>query len=466
LSEVAVLSLGLMWLAPELGLLPVLAGVVAVGVPLAMYPGLRDIDYAVRTQTGALWRFHFDALRGATAVHAHAAERVIASEHEAFLVEWLRAVRRFRGRSLACEVIVVATTLGLAALMVARLDGQLASGRALVVAFWALLIPTNALALVDTLLRFPERRNAAVRLIEPLDADEETSPPGDAAGSGSPSAAAPGGVEIVLDDVHVAIGGHDVLSGVELAIPPGQHIAVVGRSGAGKSSLFALLLGWYPPRAGRVLIDGLPSDPRRLRRDTAWVDPAIQLWRGTVMANVVYGADAAERSRLTDAIADGGLQRILLGLPKGLQTEIGEAGGRLSEGQGQRVRLARALMRSNARLVLLDEPFRGQDRAARQLLLQRIRERFRGATLLCVTHDIAEARGFDRVVVLEGGRICADGTPVELERAEDGAFAALLRADEALSDRVWGAAHWRRLEVRARTIRGAAGPAGAGGKDP
>src|SRR5207247_204276 len=162
-------------------------------------------------------------------------------------------------------------------------------------------------------------------------------------------------------------------------VPAGSHVAIVGPSGAGKSSLVGLLLGWHKPSVGRVVVDGEPlggARLARLRRETAWVDPAIQLWNRSLLDNLRSGA-------------------------------------RDQGGEGQRVRFGRALVRGDARLVILDEPFRGLDRTKRRELLSKARELWRGATLLCVTHDVAETLGFERVLVVEGGRVVEDAPAAE-----------------------------------------------------
>jgi ABC-type transport system involved in cytochrome bd biosynthesis fused ATPase/permease subunit len=131
-------------------------------------------------------------------------------------------------------------------------------------------------------------------------------------------------------------------------------------------------------------------------------------------------------------------------LPDGLQTELGEGGALVSGGEGQRVRLARALARRTPRLAVLDEPFRGLDRPRRVELLRPVRERWSGATLFCVTHDVAETHDFDRVVVVEGGRIVEQGVPSELAAAAS-RYAALLRADEAARQCWTTAGAWRHV---------------------
>lgn len=142
------------------------------------------------------------------------------------------------------------------------------------------------------------------------------------------------------------------------------------------------------------------------------------------------------------ALADAELQSLLERLPYGLESALGEGGGLISGGEGQRVRLGRSLMRQDARLVLLDEAFRGLERPLRRRLLERARGIWSKSTLLCVAHDIADAIAFDRVLVIESGRIVEDGSPSSLRLRPDSRFSAMYTAElagrEALADpKVW-----------------------------
>ena len=118
-----------------------------------------------------------------------------------------------------------------------------------------------------------------------------------------------------------------------------------------------------------------------------------------------------------------------------------------SGGEGQRVRIGRALARRHVRLAIMDEPFRGLDPGQRHQMLERARSVWHEATLLCITHDISETRAFDRVLVVENGRIVEDGNPFDLARRAGSAYARLLEAEQAVSN-LWSAAGWRRLRLR------------------
>ena len=143
---------------------------------------------------------------------------------------------------------------------------------------------------------------------------------------------------------------------------------------------------------------------------------------------------------------------MLQDLPDGLQTVLGEGGGRLSGGEGQRVRLARAILRANPPLVLLDEPFRGLDRELREQLLAETRHRWRASTLLCITHDLAETTAFDYVVVVEGGCIVEQGPPASLLSLAHGHYTRMIEAEQQLNAGLWHPRHWRRIKIQAGRI--------------
>jgi ATP-binding cassette subfamily B protein len=345
-------------------------------------------------------------------------------------------------------------TTGLLVSYLAR--GGAASG-VLLLLYWAQRIPALGQELMLLARQYAGQRNTTWRLLEPLGAREEAEP--GAAGIVKPTDAAARatgqGVSVALEGVSVVAGGHTILSELNLTLALGSHVAIVGPSGAGKSSLVGLLLGWHRPVCGRVLIEGRPLEDAHLawvRQITAWVDPAIQLWNRPLLDNLRYGAPDASAVLVTRALAQAELRDVLDRLPAGLQTPLGEGGGLVSGGEGQRVRLGRALARRGVRLAILDEPFRGLDRTQRRVLLQRARQAWRAATLLCITHDVQSTQAFDRVLVMEEGRIVEDDTPANLAARPASRYRALLDAEAAVQDGMWSSACWRRLHLRAGRI--------------
>ena len=247
-----------------------------------------------------------------------------------------------------------------------------------------------------------------------------------------------------------------MLHDITLEIPAGSHIAIIGPSGAGKSSLAGLLLGWRTAASGALLIDHAPLTPERhesIRRETAWIDPTVQIWNRSVLENFRFGLTGAPAMNIGDVVDEIDFTSVLERLPDGLQTVVGEGGTLVSGGEGQRVRVGRALARREARLVIMDEPFRGLDADARRNLLRRARKIWSKATLLFVTHDVAEAQNFDRVLVLDAGTIVEDGAPSDLSQRPASRYRALLDEEARLKRRWISGSQWRHLEMDRGTLR-------------
>ena len=254
---------------------------------------------------------------------------------------------------------------------------------------------------------------------------------------------------VAIENGTVVASGHTILSGLSLTIEAGEHVAIVGPSGAGKSSLMGLLLGWHRLAEGRLLVDGRPLTAERLvalRRETAWVDPGIQLWNRSLLDNLTYSAEDQGLDRLMPAIDAAELRSVLRRLPQGLQSPLGEGGALVSGGEGQRVRFARALMQQGVRLALLDEPFRGLARGQRTSLMDEARAHWRDATLVCITHDVEETLDFDRVIVIEDGQRGGSGAPRRLALGGT-RYAGLLAAEAEARDTLWQAGAWDRLRL-------------------
>jgi ATP-binding cassette subfamily B protein len=455
ICELALTTVGLAWLDPASTPHALLAAALAVGLPLAAQPLLAERDLRVRSHAGALSRFYLDALLGLVAVRAHGAERALRREHAGLLVEWARAGLGLQRVVVAMEGVQSFVGFGLAAwLLLDHLARMGEGGGVLLLVYWALNLPMLGQDVALLARQYPAHRNVTLRLLEPLGAPEEA----DVRETGQavvPRVAdalteQPRGVRITMEGVGVQVAGHTILEKIDLTIEAGSHVAIVGPSGAGKSSLVGILLGWHRPVAGRVLVDGKPLDGRlleRLRRQTAWVDPGVMLWNRSFLDNLHYGAPSAPSLPLAPVLEAADLRGVLEKLPDGLQTPLGEGGTLVSGGEGQRVRLGRAMLQPGVRLVILDEPFRGLDRERRRELLARARRWWPEATLLCITHDVGETRAFERVLVIEGGHIVEDGTPDDLAAPPGSRYRALLEAEEAVREGLWSSGLWRRLRL-------------------
>lgn len=210
---------------------------------------------------------------------------------------------------------------------------------------------------------------------------------------------------IVLEDVSAGYGGSPVVSGVSFVVHKGERVALVGPSGAGKSTVFNLLLGFLEPMDGRV-----GSAP------IAWLPQSPYLFAGTILENITMGLKDVASEKLSAAIRAAHLEEVLNGLPDGLATRIGEQGVRLSGGQAQRVAVARAFLR-DAPVLLLDEPTTHLDEAGAEAVLAALEDLMHGRTVLMITHRLESLTAVNRILVLDGGRLVAQGTHAELQTA-------------------------------------------------
>ena len=441
---------GILWLDPLAAPIVVPFTLAFFLLPFVAHPALAEHDLRRRTHTGSLFRLALDALLGLAAIRTHTAEGAIEREHEALLGDWARAGRAANRVTTRVELVGAVLAAGLVTALVAtHLMREGASGASLLLVWWGLEVPLHAQQLALGVRQYPTTRNTLLRLLEPLGAPSEGA---DAAPAPTVTPVTKGAPRLVFEGVEVVAGGHTILTELDLEVAPGEHVAIVGPSGAGKSSLAGLLLGWHRAAAGRVFVDGVDlSTPGRLealRGRTAWVDPEVQLWNRSLFDNLRYGIEDAPLGpdALSDVMARADLKGVVESLPTGLQTPLGDSGAFLSGGQGQRVRLARAELREDVGLVILDEAMRGLDRAERGRLLGLARDHWASATLLCVTHDVRETASFPRVIVLDGGRVVEDGAPDEL-LTRDGLYARLMHAEAEARELLWGSDEWRRVAV-------------------
>lgn len=458
-AELLLTLVGVALIAPQEAVLALILAACALGLPLVLQPWLAERDLRARNHAGALHGCTLDALLGAVPVRTHQAEAALRRQHERLLVQWVQARRAQVRLALGADAVQGLLCMGLTgALLVTHFVRQGAVGGSdLLLVYWALKLPALGGTLSALMQQWPAQRNVLLRLMEPLSAPED-----EVNRDAAPIAAAnpAPGASVHLAGGHVVAAGHTLLQDLDLHVSAGEHVAIVGASGAGKSSLIGLLLGWHELSAGQLAVDGRPLDAAclaRLRHGTAWVDPAVQLWNRSLLDNLTCACDDDGLDRVGPVIDAAGLRGVLQQLPDGLQSVLGEGGALLSGGEGQRVRLARALMQTGVRLALLDEPFRGLDRTQRATLLADARRWWQDATLLCVTHDIGETRSFDRVLVVDQGRIVEDGAPAAL-LAAGGAYAQLCQAEEALHREVWQRPGWRRLRVDGGGLQGVAEP--------
>ncbi len=206
-----------------------------------------------------------------------------------------------------------------------------------------------------------------------------------------------------------------VIKRVELVVPAGQVVAIVGGNGSGKSTLMNLLARFYDPHVGRVLYDGQDirqMNPRKVRQQIAWVTQDSVLFSGTIWENVAYGKLDATAEEIEHALQVAHVDRFIDELPQGYQTHVGDDGTNLSAGQRQRVALARAVV-SNPNILILDEATSQVDGFSEMQIHESLAEFMRSRTTFIVTHRPSALKLADRVIVMELGRIVHDSTVAE-----------------------------------------------------
>lgn len=431
---------GILLLSPDAVFLVCMSVMMVVGLVVLVNALLTSHDLRQRSHAGALSRYYLDSLLGLISTRSHGAEDATLREHESQLRKWARSNWKLSGLDAGAVAISHCAGVLVAALIIFQyLAGADGTANILLMVFWSLQIPAAALDLGQALSLFRPIRNRMLRYMEPMTAPGQ--PPsqshlngcdGHSTSLSEIDAVPTSGFGIAFVNVSVVISDKRLLTDVSFSVEPGSHVAVLGPSGAGKSTLVGLLLGSHIPSMGKIQVDSsrltLESVPR-VRKATAWIDPSAQLWNRSLLDNIQYGHPESVLGGLDRHLEAAQLIDVLKELPQGLQTRLGEGGSRLSGGEGQRVRLARSLLKNECRLAILDEPFRGLDRSDRRRLIKMCRTEWRRATLFCVTHDISDTKDFDQVIVLEKGKIVECGVPQKLLDDSESRYSRMMRAD-------------------------------------
>ncbi len=395
---------------------------------------IRPIYRSVRDRLGDINARLQDSLAGMRTVQAFGREEQelarFARESEGYYRARVRGIRFwssvFPGIGFVAA-LGMAGVLGIGARMVAQ--GTLTIGT--LVAFLSYLQslygPIRSLVEIDNV--FQQAIAAGERIFELLDEEPEITDAPDAVELGKVNG------EVWFDDVHFRYPtGDEVLHDVTFTMAPGEMVALVGRSGAGKTSIANLVCRFYDPTHGRILVDG--HDLREvqlesLRSQIAVVLQDTFLFNTTVRENLLYGKPNATDEELVAAAKAAYAHEFIGELPDGYETELGERGVKLSGGQKQRLALARAIL-ADPRILILDEATSSVDAEAEYLIQQALESVLVGRTSLVIAHRLSTVRNADKIIALENGRIIEVGGHRELIERE-GLYSQLYRRQIELS---------------------------------
>lgn len=337
--------------------------------------------------------------------------------------------KRIAARSRLTAIVIFLLFTGIVSVMWIGasdvIDGRMTAGELGQFILYAVIVAGAFAALSEMWTQLQQAAGATERLVEILDSEADIEAPANPLALPEPRG------EVSFRDVSFSFPSRPnerALDKVTLTVKPGETVALVGPSGAGKTTVFHLLQRFYDPTEGTIRLDGvaLPeADPTAIRARLSVVPQEPAIFAASVMDNILFGrpdATEAEARRAAEAAAASGF---IEALPEGYATEVGERGVMLSGGQKQRIAIARAILR-DAPVLLLDEATSALDAESERAVQEAFESLAKGRTTIVIAHRLATVKKADRIVVLEGGKIVAEGRHDSLV-AEDGLYARLAR---------------------------------------
>ena len=414
---------------------PALTGLVMVGVPLVVVPILvfgrrvRRLSRASQDRIADVGAYGEEAIHAIRTVQAFGHEDLDRSRfRDCVEAAFSTATRRIRQRALltAFVILIVFTAVGVILWFGGRevIAGHLTAGDLSAFVFYSVLVAGSVGAISEVVGDLQRAAGAAERLLELLSTRPDIVAPSPV----RPLPQPPRG-EIEFDQVTFYYPTRPQLAALDafsLHVRPGESVALVGPSGAGKTTVFQLLLRFYDPQTGQVRLDGVnvrDADPAVLRSRVGFVPQDAVIFAANAWENIRYGRPTASDQEVRAAAEAAHATEFLNRLPQGFDSDLGERGIRLSGGQRQRIAIARAILRDPA-VLLLDEATSALDAESERMVQEALDRLMAGRTTLIIAHRLATVLKADRIVVLLDGRVNASGRHEQLI-AEGGLYARL-----------------------------------------